>query len=167
MFRLQNWLIFAAGGLSLAIVLLLPVLYVVGSEPIWLDASCSRYIQANRGKLMLGRSYDVQLPTTQALRQHDVIIPGVSHIKMWQTNRKAPPQLYRYDEVVSIALWLPLAVLSIPICLASKRLYCVVRSNRWKRVGRCEECGYDLRASPNPSTTQLDRCPECRHSKGA
>ena len=38
----------------------------------------------------------------------------------------------------------------------------------WREVanrsqGRCEQCGYDLRATPKPGAGFLPRCPECGH----
>jgi hypothetical protein len=51
----------------------------------------------------------------------------------------------------SVPLWLPAAVLAIPpLIWWSAR----VRLQRRRRAGRCQVCGYDLRAT-------LDRCPEC------
>jgi hypothetical protein len=54
-------------------------------------------------------------------------------------------------------IWLPhwFAVLLFAI-LPTIRLRSILRTRRRHRVGLCEHCGYDLRATP-------DRCPECGH----
>jgi hypothetical protein len=53
--------------------------------------------------------------------------------------------------VFAIPLWAVVAVtLALPLSALRRRL----RDSQWSRQGRCRNCGYDLRASP-------DRCPEC------
>ena len=52
---------------------------------------------------------------------------------------------------VAIPMWsIVVATVILPAARAARRL----RSHRWRRVGGCPSCGYDLRATP-------DRCPEC------
>ncbi len=48
-------------------------------------------------------------------------------------------------------IFLPFYILMIPAVIAGRRNW---RRKCWKTFGRCEECGYDLRASK-------ERCPEC------
>jgi hypothetical protein len=53
--------------------------------------------------------------------------------------------------IVYVPYWLPaLAAAVPPVALLASRL----RGHRRLRAGRCGNCGYDLRATP-------DRCPEC------
>jgi hypothetical protein len=59
------------------------------------------------------------------------------------------PQIAK--EGVSFPCWLMVIVLVLPM---SRIFASVSRRTRRKRRGLCNECGYDLRATPN-------RCPEC------
>jgi hypothetical protein len=53
---------------------------------------------------------------------------------------------------VSVPFWLPFLLTAI---LPAWRGRQIIRARRAKRsIGKCQTCGYDLRASP-------DRCPEC------
>jgi hypothetical protein len=64
------------------------------------------------------------------------------------------PAFYWVRFVVNIPIW-PLAVASL--LLPSVSLRRCIRAVRRRRKGRCPQCGYDLRATP-------DRCPECGRS---
>jgi hypothetical protein len=53
--------------------------------------------------------------------------------------------------ILSVPVWLPTLLSAILPALWFTRL---LRARRARRQGRCANCGYDLRATP-------DRCPEC------
>ena len=70
----------------------------------------------------------------------------------WETKHKTPAGLPAGGEHVFIfPLWFPAALTAAMPALLGRRL---LRSARRERLGRCQSCGYDLRASK-------DRCPEC------
>jgi hypothetical protein len=50
-----------------------------------------------------------------------------------------------------VPMWAPLALAAFAFLLSSRPYF---RCRRWKRLGLCSQCGYNLRATP-------DRCPEC------
>jgi hypothetical protein len=61
-----------------------------------------------------------------------------------------PQHTFRY-QVVIMPLW---AVTVGSLLLPAQRVLERWRTNRQVRIGRCSNCGYDHRATP-------DRCPEC------
>jgi hypothetical protein len=79
--------------------------------------------------------------------------PDGSPLEMWARHRFAGFSIHwEFLETpgffVGIPLWLPLAVCVIPLLISRLRI-----GLRRKR-GRCDRCGYDLRATPG-------LCPEC------
>jgi hypothetical protein len=67
-------------------------------------------------------------------------------------------------ERVSAPSWilLPGCVFAPLLCLRRRR-----QQRLLSRIGHCPTCGYDLRATPDPSGQFLPRCPECGHSASA
>ena len=62
-----------------------------------------------------------------------------------------PPSDFAY------AVWFPHWFLALLFAiLPLMRLRSLLRKRRLNRIGLCQHCGYDLRATP-------DRCPECGH----
>jgi len=76
----------------------------------------------------------------------------------WWSPRSAPrrwiPYFNRDPEVswtrFALPLWIPIAVMTTVVSF----LYALEKRWRQTKRGRCERCGYDLRATP-------ERCPEC------
>jgi hypothetical protein len=69
----------------------------------------------------------------------------------------------RDDTGIAIPWWFLTVLLSIAPGLAFLRW----RRSKLDRTGHCVGCGYDLRASPEPTGTLLATCPECgRPSQG-
>lgn len=90
------------------------------------------------------------MPVTRDAPSHNVLGMGFeSKANSWTATSGVPitQKLVR----VSIPLWLPAVLLSLPAVLTLRRA--LVRRNR-RRNNRCLSCGYDLRGSS-------DRCPEC------
>jgi hypothetical protein len=67
-----------------------------------------------------------------------------------------------YNSSIDVyAIWFPHWFLALILAvLPALRLRNIRRTRRRNRVGLCQRCGYDLRASP-------DRCPECGHVPNA
>ena len=71
--------------------------------------------------------------------------------RRWLAGARMGPGRYTWVEVVVVPYWLVIAVAAAPpLGLVPG----AARRRRRRRVGRCGECGYDLRASPG-------KCPEC------
>jgi hypothetical protein len=71
--------------------------------------------------------------------------------------RNIRPAVYYLHRVVIIPHWFLALLFAI---LPALRLRSILRTRRQNRIGLCQHCGYDLRASP-------DRCPECGHASSS
>jgi hypothetical protein len=68
----------------------------------------------------------------------------------WDPGSRPPPAVVR-TRYVRVPYWFPATGFAmVPVA----RLVSMVRRRRGIAAGRCESCGYDLRATP-------ERCPEC------
>jgi hypothetical protein len=82
-----------------------------------------------------------------------------SYVALWPTYQRhgtlASPNLWGNWEV-TVPFWMPAMVFGAWPAIATVWL---VRRRRRARVGRCRQCGYDLRAT-------RERCPECGTAVG-
>jgi hypothetical protein len=97
--------------------------------------------------LQLPRSFDLQLPAASTVQKLGFVLSRQS--TTWRISNTG--RITMSNLVVILPDWFlcPLTAL-LPI-----RWFIVDRTRRnRKRLGRCNQCGFDLRATP-------DRCPEC------
>jgi hypothetical protein len=108
-------------------------------EPRWEYAS---------GAYRVGSSEDMGHPGHQARRL------GVWKLGfVWARVRQQAVPVPMVERLFAAPLWLVAIMAAAP---PSASIFARVRRKRRAKEGRCPECGYDLRATPQ-------RCPECGH----
>ena len=63
--------------------------------------------------------------------------------------------------------WMPLLIGLVMLFPSLTHRYRKRRSSIYVVSGRCRNCGYDLRATPDPAGPRLSRCPECGREAAA
>lgn len=110
---------------------------VTRTEPLYWFISSHGYLTLCRQE---GKNWD-----KHPLKEHDVL--GVRFGGGWGPDGSL---LWNLD----LPYWMLATVTALPVPLGLRQLRRRRRAARFRRLGLCPSCGYDLRATPG-------RCPEC------
>jgi hypothetical protein len=167
---LFNLLAAASLALCVAMVAAWARSYRVADALYWIARTRQSVVgfDNTRGQVVFARFWVISGPDPlgTAGLHHDVLPPddlhsSAGHVDLdWQflgffvkatrsRQNVSGPSVVR-DLIIAVPTWFPVLILTLPPAIWLKRLRA-----RYRQFGRCTQCGYDLRATP-------ERCPECR-----